>query len=167
MESSKWATYFKIVYGQQLPTEYPLSVYDAWSINAEAYLQAGLANETTHPIVDPQHVKEGDLYEGGWGGLAIYHGQWDAASNNSWVEISHAVYPTELEGMWVWRRRGSGIYANVGRTKVFPTPADPSKIHREAIAFLSAGCSKKPSSDWPQMESDVFGFCAREKGCLG
>lgn len=66
--------------------------------------------------------------------------------------------------MWVWRSRGSGVWANVGNTIVFPTPSDPTKVHADAIAFLSANCSKQPSKFWPQLESDIFGFCAREKG---
>merc|ERR1712062_720422 len=67
-------------------------------------------------------------------------------------------------GYWVWRSRGSGIWANIGKTIVFPTPADPKEIHIEAIEFLLDNCSKKPEQYWPQIESDVFGFCAREKG---
>merc|ERR1711971_537781 len=34
----------------------------------------------------------------------------------------------------------------------------------EAIAFVTRNCSKKPSVGWPRQESDIFGFCAREKG---
>lgn len=95
---------------------------------------------------------------------SIYHEAWTPLPNNTWTEIGHLVYPTELDGMWVWRTRGSGVWANVGNTIVFPTPSDPNQIHADAIAFLSDGCSKTPSKLWPQLESDVFGFCAREKG---
>lgn len=52
----------------------------------------------------------------------------------------------------------------MGNTLVFPTPADPTKIHTDAIAFLRANCSVKISWEWPQIESDIFGKCAREKG---
>merc|ERR1719183_928521 len=94
----------------------------------------------------------------------IYHGSWKPLRDNTWVEITHTAYPTELSGYWVWRSRGSGIWYNIGKTKVFPTPADPKLTHHEAIQFLTNNCSKKPSSSWPQQESDIFGFCAREKG---
>lgn len=36
--------------------------------------------------------------------------------------------------------------------------------YKEAIAFLVQNCSSKPSIGWPRQESDIFGFCAREKG---
>ena len=164
----KWSAYFKSVYGaagseaSSYPLSYPLCVYDLRFVNRSAYMEAGL--ESFKPLVtNTSELKEGDFF-GSLGGYGIYHSQWSALPNNSWTEIAHTVYPTEVDGMWVWRTRGSGVWANVGRTIVFPTPADPSQIHREAITFLSKGCSKRPSSRWPQMESDIFGFCAREKG---
>ena len=45
-----------------------------------------------------------------------------------------------------------------------PTPADPSQTHAEAIAWARKGCSVKISSDWPLLESQIFGLCVREKG---
>jgi len=158
-----WATYFRSVYGD-LPESYPICVYDLWDINEAAYLAAGL-NSTGRPIVSPDAVREGDLTHG-VNGYLLYHGQWDPAPNGTWVEVSHRVYPTELVGMWVWRTRGSGIWANLGRTIVFPSPADPAKTHADALAFFREGCSKHISPRWPQMESDIFGFCAREKGWM-
>merc|ERR1712039_196302 len=91
-------------------------------------------------------------------------GSWKPLADNTWVEIAHTAYPTELKGFWVWRTRGTGVWYNIGRTKVFPTPADPSKTHAEAIAFLTKNCSVTPSIRWPLQESDIFGSCAREKG---
>lgn len=160
----KWSAYFSSVYGA-VPSgtgAYPLCVYDFHLLNASAYTKAGL--ESFRPLVtNTSELKEGDLF-GSVGGYGIYHSEWSALPNNSWTEIAHTVYPTEVDGMWVWRTRGSGVWANLGRTIVFPTPAEPSHVHQEAIAFLSKGCSKRPSFRWPQVESDVFGFCAREKG---
>jgi len=164
-DNSKWAAYFAAVYGE-LPTKYPVCVYDFGFINREAYIAAGLNN--TRPLVPPTNVSEGDLFLlGNLGGVQeyhIYHQNWTPAPNHTWVELSHAVLPTELSGMWTWFQRGSGIWMNVGRTLVFPTPADPLKTHAAAIAYLRSGCSMNISYSWPQMESDVFGFCAREKG---
>ena len=48
--------------------------------------------------------------------------------------------------------------------EVFPTPANMLEVHQEAIRFLSENCSIEVSKWWPQLESDVFGACAREKG---
>ena len=160
--ASKWARYFAAVYGG-LPTAYPICVYDLWSLDAGAYAGAGLAG--SRPIVDSKAVKEGDLFvAAGGGGLGIYHGAWDPVPNGTWVEVSHSVLPTELTGAWVWTTRGSGIWYNVGRTVVFPTPRDPGQTHAAAIAWLREGCTAKVSSGWPQLESDIFGLCAREKG---
>lgn len=159
-----WSAYWKEVYGE-LPSQYPVCTYDFWYINVEAWIASGLNG--TREVVDSKAVKEGDLFGSvstTGGGLAIYHGKWEPVPNNTWVEVTHAVFPTELEGSWVWRSPGSGVWYNMGRTLVFPTPADPAKTHAEAIAFLTAHCSKKISPYWPQLESDIFGSCARELG---
>ena len=52
----------------------------------------------------------------------------------------------------------------VGKTLVFPSPSDPAQTHAAAIAFLREGCSATISNKWPQLESDIFGACARQKG---
>lgn len=160
-----WSAYFTAVYGE-LPSAgaYPVCTFDFRVINATAFRAAGLAD--MRPVVNASAaLREGDLYHAAVPGrLGVYHADWAPLPNNSWTEIGHSVYPTELDGFWAWRTRGSGIWANVGRTLVFPTPADPSQIHAAAIAHISAGCSRQPSASWPRMESDIFGFCAREKG---
>jgi hypothetical protein len=160
-----WSAYFTAVYGVLPATsDYPVCTFDFRVLNATAYTAAGL--EVSRPIVtNTSELKEGDLFRSFAGpGYGIAHEVWSPLPNNTWTEVAHLVYPTELDGFWVWRTRGSGVWANVGRTIVFPTPADPSKIHADAIVFLVQGCSKQPSASWPQMESDIFGFCAREKG---
>jgi len=74
----------------------------------------------------------------------------------------HSVVPTELRSSWAWNLRGTGIWFNVGRTLVFPSP--PSAIHAAAIAFLRENCTAAIGAGWPAQESDIFGDCAREKG---
>lgn len=147
------------VYGE-LPNTYPVCTYDFRVLDKYAYDKASISGKTLVPAAE---VEEGDLYELG-GSYLIYHGTWEPLPDNSWVEVAHAALPTELQSYWVWRSRGSGIWYNIGKTKVFPTPANPAATHQEAIAWLTANCSKKPAAQWPQMESDIFGFCAREKG---
>lgn len=159
----KWASYFQRVYGE-LPDQYPVCMYDFWHIDKDAYIASGL-NSSRSINMNASSVTEGDLYAQisttGYE-LAIYHADWEPLPNNTWIEVTHAVYPTELSGCWVWRQRGSGIWYNTGRTIVFPTPSDPKRIHADAISFLSKGCSVNISREWPQLESDVFGGCARE-----
>jgi hypothetical protein len=164
ISSPEWASYFNAVFGA-LPTTYPVCTYDLELLNKTAYDAAGLSG--SRPLVaNTSALVDGDLFQSS--ALAadyqIFHSAWAPIPNDTYVEVTHAVYPTELSGMWVWRTRGSGIFYNTGNTLVFPTPADPMQIHADAIDFLSANCSIKPSVKWPQLESDVFGFCAREKG---
>eukprot|EP01048_Picozoa_sp_COSAG05_P009091 COSAG05_NODE_724_length_7726_cov_2.123771_4_plen_337_part_00 len=163
LQGSKWASYFTAVYGS-LPTSFPVCVYDLWLINPKAYDAAGLTgSRKLKKGGELKELAEGDFYVGAEG-YAIYHGQWKPVPNDTWVEVAHAVFPTEITGAWVWTLRGSGIWYNVGRTKVFPTPSDPSRVHEAAIDWLKEGCSVKISTEWPLMESQVFGNCAREKG---
>jgi len=159
---AKWTAYFKAVYGE-IPEQYPVCIFDFWSINKEAYNAVGLAGSHTFQS-NPKDVQVGDLFNGISGQYMIYHSQWTPVPNNTWVEVQHAVFPTELVGAWVWSVRGAGIFVNTGRTLVFPTPSDPSQTHAAAIAFLRKGCTVEISNKWPQMESDIFGGCAREKG---
>ena len=163
LRGSKWAIYFTAVYGS-LPTSFPVCVYDLWSINPTAYAAAGLTG-SRELKKGPQlkELKEGDFYVGAEG-YSIYHGQWKPVPNNTWVEVAHAVFPTEITGAWVWTLRGSSIWYNVGKTIVFPTPKDPNQVHEAAIAWLKQGCSVNVSTEWPLMESQIFGDCAREKG---
>jgi hypothetical protein len=161
----KWAKYFLGVYGE-LPSSYPVCVFDFWNLDAKAYAAAGLIG--SRPIIPypGKPVNEGDLYEAETAppSLGIYHTKWRPVPNNTWIEVSHMVIPTELNGSWVWVTRGSGIWANVGKTIVFPTPADPAKTHAEAIVWAREGCSVKISPKWPLLESQIFGLCVREKG---
>lgn len=162
LRASPWASYIEDVYGE-LPQEFPVCIYDLWLIDSAAYQKANITGRVI--VDDASTVKEGDLFRGTDArSYHIYHGTWEPLPNNTWVEVTHTVFPTELEGFWVFRTRGSGIWYNTGRTMVFPTPSDLSKIHADAIAFLTKDCSIKPSIRWPLMESDIFGFCAREKG---
>jgi len=165
LKASRWASYFNQVYGE-LPVDYPVCVYDLWHLDGDAYRAAGLSG--SRPIVDAKAAREGDLFDQPSTttdmNFGIYHGVWTPIPNNTWVEVTHAVFPTELAGAWVWNARGSGVWVNTGTTKVFPTPADVKKVHADAIAWLTEGCSVKVSPKWPLQESDIFGRCAREKG---
>ena len=164
LQASPWASYFNEAYGT-LPTKYPVCTYDLHVLDKPAFDAAGL--NASRPIVDSKAVKEGDLFmQGalGFSGYGIYHAKWTAAANDTWIEVAHAVLPTEWIGAWQWRLRGTGMFVNVGKTKVFPTPADPAKVHLEAITWLMDGCSVKVEGYWPLEESEIFGLCAREKG---
>jgi len=159
LQASPWATYFMNSYGE-LPRKFPVCTFDLHMLDAKAYIKA---NITGHKLTPQNELKVGDLFMQ-LDGYMIYHREWKALPPDTWTEIAHTAYPTELVGYWVWRTRGSGIWYNTGKTKVFPTPSNPAQIHMEAIQFLTDGCSLKPTAKWPRSESDIFGTCAREKG---
>merc|ERR1711879_981205 len=96
--------------------------------------------------------------------LQIYHEVYTPLPANTWAEIEHTSFGSELKGFWGGRFRGTGIWANTGNTIVFPNHNDPALNHAEAISFLTDGCSVPITSHWPRLESDIFGLCAREKG---
>jgi hypothetical protein len=137
LRESPWAFYFASVYGE-LPKAYPFCIYDLWALDRAAYLKA---NITGHPVVLPSELKEGDLFEGGLTQYQIYHGSWEPLPANAWFEFTHMAFPTETEGFWVWRQRGSGIWYNTGNTIVFPQPADMSQTLRAALEFMTKICS--------------------------
>lgn len=113
---AKWTAYFKAVYGE-IPEQYPVCIFDFWSINKEAYNAVGLAGSHTFQS-NPKDVQVGDLFNGISGQYMIYHSQWTPVPNNTWVEVQHAVFPTELVGAWVWSVRGAGIFVNTGSLPV-------------------------------------------------
>ena len=162
--NEQWTSYFLQVFGE-IPdtTEYPICTFDFEVLNKTVYDTVGL-NGTRSLMTNWSTLSDGDLFMSYLGSYQIFHSTWTPLPNNTWVEVTHTVYPTEMEGMWTWRTRGSGIWYNLGTTLVFPTPSDPSKIHAEAIDFLTANCSKRSGVFWPELESIAFGFCAREKG---
>uniref|UniRef100_A0A7S0IMV8 Phospholipase B-like n=1 Tax=Calcidiscus leptoporus TaxID=127549 RepID=A0A7S0IMV8_9EUKA len=165
LQASAWASYIEAAYGE-LPSVFPVCMYDMWALDKAAFDGAGL-NTSRTIVTDPKAVKEGDLFVQsalGFFGYGIYHSHWAAAKDNTWIEVAHAVLPTEWTGAWTWRLRGSGVWVNVGKTIAFPTPADMSQVHMEAIHYLTENCSVKVSPYWPLSESDIFGLCAREKG---
>lgn len=96
--------------------------------------------------------------------MRIYHGAYEPLPADTWFEVSHFALPTEYKGFWVSRTRGSGIWANTGRTSLFSNPDRGSVAHGDALSFFGEGCSSPISQTFPQRESDAFGPCAREKG---
>ena len=106
-EHPKWATYYRSIYGE-LPNEYPVCVYDLHYINRTEWFRAGLNG--SRPVLQPtKELKDGDLYyqfstttsNTSTVDYGIFHSKWSPVPNDTWVEISHAVYPSEVHGMWV------------------------------------------------------------------
>merc|ERR1712070_1297972 len=120
LQASPWKTYFMEVYGE-LPRAYPVCINDLWFLNKAAYEAAGI---TGHALVAETDVQEGDLFRSqdymGNVRLMIYHEVYTPLPSNTWTEIEHTAIPTELKGFWVWRLRGTGVWANSGNTIAFP-----------------------------------------------
>ena len=151
-----------------MPTVYPVCTFDLEALDTVAVGTFGLnkTGQLPTPKFPTANLSDGDLFYGGQMGYQIFHEAlpWKPVPAHGWVEVTHTTLPTELMSYWAWRQKGSGVWFNVGKTMTFPSPADPQKTHAAAIAFLTANCSAKVSPHWPQMESDIFGQCAREKG---
>ena len=75
-------------------------------------------------------------------------------ANRSWVEVSHCGGSAhETVGAWLYAFRGSGLYANVGRTLAFENHQDA------ALFFLGRPCGRIPFA--PDEKLGIF-QCDRE-----
>ena len=103
--NAPWASYFTSVYGA-LPEAYPVCVFDQTVLNRTVYDAVGL-NGTGRPVVtNTSALEDGDLFVSPLAeSYQIFHSAYSPVPNHTWVEIQHSVFPTELEGMWVWRAR--------------------------------------------------------------
>ncbi len=71
-------------------------------LDKEKFYSLGLDKTVNKTLIaNPQAVQPGDLFSSTQGrlggmGLQIYHDEWLAAPDNSFVEILHTAVPTEL-----------------------------------------------------------------------
>ena len=61
------------------------------------------------------------------------------ASSHAWLEVSHCGGSTfEAQGAWLYATRGSALFVNVGRTRVFRTHAEAV---RQLLSSATAACA--------------------------
>lgn len=165
LSASPWAAYFKGLYGE-LPTalkytatanegglvqaSYPLRLLDFWAFYMDKMSAAGIvppASVGTCPTgtdaPEGQRYDENNAYSSKdltW----LWHPlnepvPYKGFAANSVVEVSHQKDPfgDEHNGMWFVYAKGSGVYLNLGKTKVFDD-------HEDAFQFF---CGKQWCDD--------------------
>jgi len=157
LEASPWSSYLQQKYGQ-LPFEYPFCTFDLWYIDPymPAYKALGLKPDptkasTVNRINHTFHAgdyNDGDFFQTSFG-MWIYHGEVTnrgTVANNTWIEVQHALFPTENSAMWFTRSRGSGIWYNVGRTITFVSDGGHNAAYNY---FADRGCEYPPPPHIP------------------
>jgi len=163
---SKWHLYFMEVYGE-LPTHYPVCIFDFSMLYPEALSKAGIdVNITTKTsgFVDGDLISDKEMHAG-WSirhpALTLFHSKWQPVPSNTWFEIRHVALPWEVNGFWAYRARGSGIWVNSGNTIVLPDGNYLNgTLHVEASEFLAKLCPDIHAKD----RDAIFGRCAHEAG---
>lgn len=138
---SKWAKYLKALYGSAIlkPEVYPIDVSKLWVLSKKHLSDAGLELQAMKCPKDEYDV----FTDWDWnakGTLHIYHPPpFQGLSSHSLVEVSHCApynnasqYTIERPAYWLYYAPGSGVFYNVGNTKVFSD-------HADAVAELLPG----------------------------
>lgn len=168
-----WSRYLELVYGELPEKGYPICIYDLWTINITAYREVGLdkvvspttdhiapkLNIWTHGELHEWKTVNPDLQPNTWiSGFWIYHSyrQRRYAADDTWIEVTHTASGAtgEDKGLWLFFAPGSGIWFNVGKTKIFST--------HEAAAFELCGfnCSTIVNASC----DDTIAECGKQAG---
>lgn len=144
LQQSPWGSYFVSLYGS-LPRSYPLEIEKFWCFYSDKLQAHGISLPPsvgkcpTAGAPEGQHYDENNMYSSKdltwlWHlSCACYEG----FDSNSLVEVSHAKDPfgDEHYGMWFVYAKGSGVWLNVGSTKIFDN-------HEDAFKFFGAKTTK-------------------------
>jgi hypothetical protein len=132
LQASPWAAYFTAVYGSVPSTEYPICLSDFHFLYASEITKANIQLPST-PKSCPSSKAQGELFENEIvypkafsGAYYILQPPPYAASkfaDNTWVEVMHGVgrgvENDEKVGAWFYWLKGTGIWYNLGKSKVF------------------------------------------------
>jgi hypothetical protein len=155
VESASWSAYLVVVYGHLPPNDkyYPLRMSDFWcfyldylnssditppaSVGNCPIILAGMAFPPSGQRYDENNAYSSkDLtwlwHNGANSGEDPYQG----FASNGLVEVSHEKDPfgDEHFGLWFVYAKGSGVYFNLGNTKVF-------QEHQDAYTFFGITCT--------------------------
>ena len=143
LNSSPWAKYLLSLYGDLTPIQYPIVLSRFWCFYMDK-LAAHSVNlppsvgrcPTSAAAPEGQRYDENNAYSSKdltwlWHDLAA--APFQGYPSNSIVEVSHLKdpYGDEHHGMWFLYAKGSGVYVQLGKTKVF-------NDHGDAYAFFKA-----------------------------
>lgn len=148
LASSKWAAYFKKVYGGIPTTGYPICIANFDFIYEPIATAAGVVSKAKREC--PQK-NSGDYYkqmgpahlEASWNSWIYNPTHYVGMPKNHWIEITHRKQGAGLEGhgSWMYYAPGTAIWFNLGNTQAYNDHV-PAMV---AIIGSSKGCS--PTSD--------------------
>ncbi len=147
---SPWKEYYLSVYGN-LPRTPPKPA-DLWMIYTKIYNKAFKTNLKTSVYSTFCPSRHNNLYSNMSGTNDIPETIWlykkppyQPLPSNSWVEISHCANKVaknrEKVGAWYYYAPGSGVYLNLGKTKVYQKHPDAVKDILKETCFDSE-CDK-------------------------
>lgn len=129
--SSGWTRYFNEIYHESLPdAAFPLDVEDFWCLSQNRLEAAGIQIPASRGKCPSATAAEGDRYDKNnafsskdwtWIWHPLISGPYSGFDDNVWVEVDHAAYPDEQPGMWLVYSKGSGVWFNIGKSKIFGT----------------------------------------------
>lgn len=124
-----WSSYFTIVYGSVPSSGYPICT-GAFSFIWQAVLPTTFAKPiqcSNEQNPTGQHLPDGSYYtglaawdaRGAYGYIANSKLLGVAVPAGNWVEVSHTIYSADVGSTWFYLSVGSGVWFNVGNTRVF------------------------------------------------
>jgi hypothetical protein len=139
LQQSPWAKYFVSLYGE-LPSSYPLRLLDFWCFYKDKMTAAGVsAPQSAGRCPTSASAPEGQRYDLNnaysskdltwvWHPLSSTP-PYQGFPSNAIVEVSHQKDPfgDEHHGMWFVYAKGSGVFFDVGNTKIFNEHVDAFK----------------------------------------
>ena len=143
LRSSPWAGYLRSVYGDLTPIGYPLVLSHFWCFYKDklaahsVILPASVGTcPTSAAAPDGQRYDENNGYSSKdltWLWHNLGSTPFKGYPSNSIVEVSHLKdpYGDEHHGLWFLYAKGSGVYADIGKTKIF-------NDHGDAYDFFNA-----------------------------
>merc|ERR1719506_1481944 len=127
------------LYGE-LPSSYPLNIGNFWAAYLDKMQAAGVVPPpsvgqcpTSASAPEGQRYDENNMYSSKdltWTWHALSSSPFRGFSSNSRVQVSHHKDPfgDEHHGMWFLYARGSGLFLDIGKTKIFPEHGDANKF---------------------------------------
>lgn len=127
-----WSAYFQNVYGGVPSWGYPIcpgAFQFLWQISAAntGVYQGDPTDCTGGTDGSGQELAPGTYYTGnsfleakdvyGYIYNPNFYGSWVPA--NTWVEVTHSVFPGDVGAIWYYMSVGSGVWFNVGNTAVY------------------------------------------------
>mmetsp|Transcript_13780 Transcript_13780/g.26279 ORF Transcript_13780/g.26279 Transcript_13780/m.26279 type:complete len:335 (-) Transcript_13780:38-1042(-) len=158
--SPKWLAYLSAVYGPMVQEDsvFPIDVSKFWVLDQKHLSSAGLDVQVKQ--CPDQELDVFSAWNFNPNGLIHIHHRppFDALPSDSWVEVTHCDAQDPPRGYWLYYLPGSGIFYNLGKTKVF-------KTHRDAAAEFLPGRTCKDAA-CGELLYDTFGEAAKSYDSL-